>query len=386
MASEVMLEMDSAVLSKRIKVYRTAAGLSLRELSQLLPVSAQALSQYETGRTCPRMEVLEALADALFTSVDQFLRMPDGEMLRSVRIGHPVGQQRKTLRKARSSLVALMERGLTLEQELGGAFPSPSLPLMNEIRLIRNPEDAENLAQEVRRRWGLGTGPLPNLVSLFEARGVRIFESMDNVVDQGFRSCSAFVSFSCGSSADIPVILLNEGLWGELKRFALCHELAHMILPSPMRTVLSENVREELASWFAGALLLPASALREQLGRKRRTLSWYELAEVKKQFGISYQAITHRCRQIGLITRETYRDQLAKYKRLGWCDLPHKEHMAFDPDTESSTRLRRLTLRAVTEGVVTRHKAKILLDVEEDKLNRWLVPPVKEQGRNIVSS
>ena len=171
------------------------------------------------------------------------------------------------------------------------------------------------------------------------------------------------------------MILLNGALCGELKRFALCHELAHMILPSSMRTVLSEPIREELANWFAGALLLPASALRDQLGRKRRILSWYEMTEVKRQFGISYQAISHRCRQIGLISRETYRDQLTEYKRLGWRDSPHREHMALEPHTESSTRLRRLTLRAVTEGVVTRHEATTLLDVEEDEIDHWLVHP-----------
>ena len=370
--------MENAALGRRIKAHRVAAGLSLRELAQHLTVSAQALSQYEMGRTRPRPEVLGALADVLGTMVEQLELTSDSVKLGAVRIRDPHRRRRRMLGKAQGSLISLTERSLALEQRLGGAFPSPSLPLMNEIRPVWDPEDAEDLAQDVRRRWGLGTGPLPSVVSLFEARGVRVFELLHDEDMQEFTACSAFVSFSGTSWSDFPVILLNGALWGEQKRFALCRELAYMILPSPLRYVLSAEVQDQLASWFASALLLPATALRDQLGRRRRTLSWYELAEVKKQFGISYETITYRCRQVGIITRENYRGLLEEYRRLGWNEAPYREHMAFAPITESSTRLRRLTLRAVTEGIIAPKEAAALLNVQEERLFAWLDPPVAE--------
>ena len=361
--------MKNVALGRRLRAHRITAGLSLRKLSSRVPVSAQALSQYEHGRTRPRSEVLGLLADALGTRVEHLLRDPDEEWLGSVQIRQIRSTRRRTLRKAQGSLLAMTERSLALEQRLGGGFPSPSLPVMEELMHIRDPEDAEWLAQNVRRRWGLGTGPLPRLVSLFEARGVRVFESLHDEDIGEFGACSAMVWFSGTSWSEIPVILVSEALSGEQKRFALCNELAHMILASPLRHVLSVEVREEWANRLAGALLLPASALREQLGRKRRALTWYELAEVKRQFGIGHYLIARRCREAEIISRDGYRDLLEQYRRRGWAEALCSEAWTLPPTEESSTRLRRLAIRAVTEGVMTPQEASALLDVQQEEFD-----------------
>ena len=356
--------MGNLALGRRIRAHRVAAGLSLRELSSRVPVSAQALSQYEHGRTRPRGEVLEVIAGALGTRVEQLLRAPEDEWLGSARIRELSTGRRKTLEKAQGSLLAMTERSLALEQRLGGGFPSPSLPVMEEIRPIRDPEDAEELAQDVRRRWGLGTGPLPKLISLLEARGVRVFELMqDEDVDE-FRACAASVWFPGASGSDVPVILINGALSGFQKRFALCHELAHMILPNLWQHVLPVEVREECANWFAGALLLPAPALRDQLGRRRRSLSWYELGEIQRQFGVGYYWIARRCREAKIISRDAYRELLEQYRRGEWDDGPG--------DEESSTRLRRLAVRAITEGVATQEEAAALLGIQKEEFDALL--------------
>ena len=159
-----------------------------------------------------------------------------------------------------------------------------------------------------------------------------------------------------------------------LRENARANELAHLILPSSMHYLLPEDVQERLADWFAGALLLPASSLRDQLGRKRKTLSWYELAEIKEQFGASYQAITYRCRQAGIITRETFRDLFDEYRRLGWREAPYQEHHALSPERESSTRLVRLALRGITEGILSQSEATMFLNTSEEELVRWMRP------------
>ena len=265
----------------------------------------------------------------------------------------------------------------------GWAAPmvSPSLPLFDEIRHVRDPEDAEEIAQDARRRWGLGTGPLPHLVSLFESRGIRVFEWPSQEVDPEFNGCSAFVSYSISSESNFPVILLNGLHWGERKRFTLCHELAHLILPSSMHAVLPDSVQERLANWFAGSLLLPAARLREILGRKRKVLSWFELAEIKKQYGASYQAITYRCRQAGIISREALRNLFEEYKMMGWRDHPYREHLPIEPENESSNRLRRLGLRGITEGIISQHEAAVLLNTCIEELDDWMSPPEAIAGR-----
>lgn len=369
--------MDNLVLGQRLRVHRIAAGWSLRELSERLNsrVTPQALSQYETGQTCPRSEVLRALARVLGTHVEQLGRDPDPVRPGAIQFRHPMKLTPAVRSRAHGRLMTLTERSLALEQRVGCPLAPPSLPFIAEIEYVRDPEDVEGLAQDVRRRWGLGTGPLPHLVSLFEARGIRVFESFQREDDPDFNGCSAFMSYSAGSGLDFPVVLLNGSHWGERKRFTLCHELAHLILPSSMHYLLPKGVQESIANSFAGALLLPATRLRDQLGRKRKTLSWYELAEIKEQFGTSYQAITYRCQQIGIITRETFRDLFDDYRRLGWREAPYREHLAFPPEHESSTRLKRLALRGITEGIFSRSEAAVLLNTSEKEFNRWMGPP-----------
>ena len=369
--------MDNLVLGQRLRAHRIAAGWSLRELSERLNsrVTPQALSQYETGRIRPRSEVLKALAWVLDTHVEQLGRDPDPDRPGAIRFRHPTTLTPTVRSRTYERLMTLTERSLALEQRVGCPLAPPSLPFIEEIEYVRTPEDAEGLAQDVRRRWGLGTGPLPHLVPLFEARGIRVFESFQREDDPDFNGCSAFLSYSAGSGSDFPVVLLNGNHWGERKRFTLCHELAHLILPSSMHYLLLENVQERLADWFAGALLLPAAGLRDQLGRKRRTLSWYELAEIKEQFGASYQVITSRCRQAGIITRETVRDLSDEYQRLGWQEAPYREHLAFPPERESSTRLKRLALRGITEGILSQGEAAMFLNTSEEEFIRWMGPP-----------
>ena len=371
------MSVRSRMLGQRLRAHRIAAGWSLRDLSARLtpPVSAQALSQYETGQTRPRTEVLEGLAAALNTHPEHLDREPDLVTLGAIQFRHPKGLSPAMLRQARGWLTTQTERSLALEQRLGGLLVSPSLPRIDEITHVREPEDAEELAQDVRRRWGLGTGPLPHLVSLFESRGVRVFEAPPGEEWGEFNGCSAFVSYSIASDSNFPAVLINGTHWTERKRFTLCHELAHLIFPSSMHTVLPDDIQERLADWFAGALLLPTAKLREMFGRKRRQISWYELAEVKKVYGASYQAITHRCREAGIITRENFRGLFDEYKRLGWRDPPYREHLAIEPEHESSTRLQRLVLRGITEGIISETEAEALLNTSSDELSSWMGSP-----------
>ena len=363
------------MLGKRIKAYRLFAGLSLRDLSELTQVSAQALSQYETGRVQPRSEVVKTLASALGTSVEQLQGRSDYSLLRSVRFQHLSNQRPRIRDETNTSMISLLDRYLAIEQKLGGVFPSPSLPSIRRIVSKLDQDEADSLAFEVRRAWSLGRGPLPTLVSLFETRGVKIFDWKRANDDYEFRSCSAFVSYARGTSPEIPVVLLNGHLSGEQKRFALCKELANLLLPSMSRQIFEESVRDRFSDLFSRSLLLPAPALHEQLGWKRRSISWYELTEIKKQFGVPYLDIACRCWEIAIISRKTFDELIRNFKRQGWIVPPYNEPYGLPSCSESSTRLTRLALRAITEGVMSESQAAVLLDENNDNIGIWLFPP-----------
>ena len=64
---------DQGRMGERLRVARRAQGLSLRELSQRLGVSASLISQVETGRANPSVSTLYAIAAELDVSIDELL-------------------------------------------------------------------------------------------------------------------------------------------------------------------------------------------------------------------------------------------------------------------------------------------------------------------------
>lgn len=75
-----MLENEKKVIPYRIKQARVSRGLSMVELSELVSVSKQAISQYEMGKNAPSKAILNAIANILkypvsFFFTNQFLLM-----------------------------------------------------------------------------------------------------------------------------------------------------------------------------------------------------------------------------------------------------------------------------------------------------------------------
>jgi transcriptional regulator with XRE-family HTH domain len=63
-------------IGQRLRSVREERGISLRELSRRLGVSASALSQIETGRTRPSVMTLYSIVSELQMSLDDLLRVP----------------------------------------------------------------------------------------------------------------------------------------------------------------------------------------------------------------------------------------------------------------------------------------------------------------------
>lgn len=64
-------------IGEKIQYYRKQKGLSQEELGQLLTVSRQTVSQWETGQTSPTVDNLMRLKDVLGVSVDELLSSGD---------------------------------------------------------------------------------------------------------------------------------------------------------------------------------------------------------------------------------------------------------------------------------------------------------------------
>lgn len=66
---------DTSNLGKRIADGRRRSGLTQNALALRVGVTAQAVSKWETGRSCPDIAILDEIADALGISLFELLGM-----------------------------------------------------------------------------------------------------------------------------------------------------------------------------------------------------------------------------------------------------------------------------------------------------------------------
>jgi len=358
------------MIGQRLKLARAAAGLSLRELEDRIGnrVTAQAIGKYERNESMPSSGVLIALADALGVSVDYLVG--DQEMvLEGVEFRKKKITSKREEAQVEAKVLHLLERYLMVEELLGLRSVEWHRPREAPYPVMQNVSEADRAAQSLREHWGLGTDPIPNLVELLEEQGIKILAvdltNIDGLTAQVRRA----------RRDAIPVIVVNRKDWGERQRFTLAHELGHMVMD------VSGNVDEEKAAHrFAGAFLMPADALWAEIGRHRTSIGGSELFYLKQLFGVSVQAITYRCKDLGIFSETLFRRLFHEFSRLGWRSPPYEEPYALPG--EKPTRFRRLTFRALAEGAVSEPKAAELLGLSMRELDQLMdvEPPNEPQA------
>ena len=361
------------MIGQRLKLTRSAAGLSLRALSGKIGnrVTAQAIGKYERNESMPGSGVLITLADALGVSVDYLLGDQD-----MVFEGVEFRKKRLTSRREESQVEAkvlhLLERYLLVEEVLHLRSVEWHSPREAPYPVMRDVSEADRAARSLRDHWSLGSDPLPNLVEILEEQGIKVL-SVDLTNIDGL---TARVRRS-GKDA-VPVIVVNSTEWGERQRFTLAHELGHMIME------VAPRVDEEKAAHrFAGAFLMPATALWAEIGKHRTKVGLGELLEVKRLFGASIQAITYRCKDLGIFSETLFRRLFNEFNRRGWRTPPYKEPEAMQG--EKPKRFERLTFRALAEGAISEAKAAELLGVSVRELNQRVEgpPTVKHEAAGV---
>lgn len=348
------------MIGKRLKLARTAAGLSLRGLAAVIEhrVSAQAIGKYERDETMPGSGVLIALADALHTTVDYLLGDPD-LLLDELKFRKNAFTSKRAVARVEAAVLADLERYLAVEDILGLPSARWDQPRDAPYPVRHDAIEAERAAYALRLHWGLGHEPVPNLVELLEERGIKIFSlPLGTVGGLAARARRAGL-------APVPFVVVNSEDWGERQRFTIAHELGHIVVD------VSRNLDgERVAHRFAGAFLMPAEALRLEVGKRRSALSLGELLALKHVFGVSIQALTHRCRDLDIIGLATYRALFNEFDRLGWRSHPYKEYGA--KAGELPNRFGRLCLRALAEGAITDSRAAELLNIGIGDVNDYM--------------
>lgn len=351
------------MIGQRLKLARSAAGLSLRDLEEKIGnrVTAQAIGKYERNESMPGSGVLIALADALGVSVDYLIG--DREMvLEAVEFRRKKLTSKKEEAQVGAKVMHLLERYLLVEDLLHLRSVEWHSPREAPYPVINDVSEADRAARSLRDHWGLGNDPIPNLVELLEEQGIKILAvELTNIDGLTARVRRA-------EKDPVPVIVVNCRDWGERQRFTLAHELGHMVME-----VAPKLDEEKAAHRFAGAFLMPADALWAAIGKHRTSIGWGELFELKQLFGASAQAITYRCKDLGIFSEAVFRRLFNDFNRFKWRSPPYKEPYA--RKGEEPKRFDRLTFRALAEGAISESKAAELLGISVHELNRRMEKP-----------
>lgn len=288
---------------QRLILARRLRGVKKTELALAAGVSPAAISQYELGQARPGHAVLLALALRLALPVTFFApgrpQAPydlAGAHFRSLRSATQYERQRALAWAEITWEVArAMERAVRLP-----TFDLPVLPA-----LVGDGQAAELAAARIRKALSLGLGPVPNVVRLLESRGILVTLLPDSAL-----SVDAFSHHM----TERPLVMLNPAKRDAARqRLDAAHELGHLVMHHDAEPGGREVERQ--AQHFAGAFLLPARPLRDELPRRA---DWDSLFALERRWGVSVQALLFRARELRVMSDVTYRNAMTSLSSKGW--------------------------------------------------------------------
>lgn len=344
------------MIGERLQRARKAAGFALRTLAAQADLSHTTLSKFENELQTPSSPQLIKLAKILGVRTEYFFR-PEALTIEGIEYRKKSSLSQKSLAKIQADIIDQAERW----HELLALYPHTPIKAFTLPAVlppvIQSVEAIEALAASVRQAWQLGLQCIPDLIDTLEAQGIMVISSTVDS-DQKFDGLAATINH-------IPVIVVGAQWAGDRQRFTLAHELGHLVLKNRLGDALHAE-EEMLCNHFAGAFLLPQSALIAHLGQKRQRLEVRELYMLKAEFGLSMQGVLRRARQCDIITQATYENMAKQFSYKGW-----RKQEPFNPyPTEKTFLFSQLVYRALAEDYFTESKAAELLGLAVAKFHQ----------------
>lgn len=282
----------------QLKRARDICRLTQAELAEQLGVQQAVIAMLERGTREPDTKLLEQISAATGFPMSFFEDYPPYDF--------PLGSllYRKFNRlpsREKTHSHRVIEQCFTIFMRMAERLRM--IPLRIPKRIEEDPFTAASL---VRSSLGYDPdAPLRHLVNRLERYGVIIFILPEEVEDLD--------AFSTWVNGSIPVIVVSPGKPGDRQRFSIAHELAHLLLHQTLQGGF-EAIEKE-ADRFAGELLLPEDAARQELVEPI-TLSG--LTELKRRRGMSLQALIFKALEIGVIDERQANSLRVQISKKGW--------------------------------------------------------------------
>jgi Zn-dependent peptidase ImmA (M78 family)/transcriptional regulator with XRE-family HTH domain len=280
----------------RLTEARIACGLNQTELAVGVGVSRQAISAYEQGDKMPEPGTMRTIADQLEQPISYFTgESPASFGPFSTNFFRKAGADTKKRNAACAVHARWFAQTAFAFDDLAN-FPAVDLPAFEPERVSASryeDDEIERIAETVREHFGLGLGPISNVVRLLETKGVIVcrLEMIGEKVE----------AFSFWSGVRPFIFLASDKSSGARARFDAAHELGHLVLH---RWIGAEEIEDKdrlkeiegEADRFASAFLLPRKSFPNEVYSPRLMA----FVDLKQRWRVSIQAMVYRCKDLGL--------------------------------------------------------------------------------------
>lgn len=295
--------MSKSFNGQRLRQARLYKGLSINDLAELLGVSKQAISQYETSNITPDFDKMRIITNELNFPSSYFFQEDSFDVNTKTTYFRALLSANKN---ARLQQVVKIKHLAMIYEILNNYLDFPKLNLPDVSEFLNQDEiDYELMAQKVREYWDISSKPIEDFPYLLEKNGIIVASypvSQDNI--------DAYSQKINVEGCDKFIIVLSDDKNSAVRsNFDAAHELGHILLHD-WNLDLEELPREEFkkqekqANNFAAAFLLPKDAFIKDVSLYPKDLKYY--IELKRKWKVSISAMLIRANKLGVINDNQY--------------------------------------------------------------------------------
>lgn len=381
-------------LGRRLRIAREASSLTQDLVGEQIDLSRSAVAQIELGNRAVSSLELDRFARLYGRDIRDFLApefAEDNSLLALFRANQDLTDKEGAADALRHCLS--LGRDLTGLERLVGLDRDFTSLVRYAYAMPRTRYDAIRqgiaVAEQERRRLGLGEAPIEDITDLLEHQGIRtaLIDLPDDV------SGLTLVDREAG-----PLVVANRAEHVLRRTFSYAHEFAHVLLDSDSRGVISRasdraGLIEVRANAFAANFLMPEAGVRQFLaaigksggarllaetptiqddamaieGRGERAglaIGLHDIVLLAHKFGVSRTVALYRLRNLQILSERELQAFLEQ-ERGGrgrelaqLLDLPEPDH-AFERN-RFRYRFLNLAVEAFTRDAISRSKVEEL--------------------------
>jgi Zn-dependent peptidase ImmA (M78 family)/DNA-binding XRE family transcriptional regulator len=349
-------------LGQRLRAAREAAGLTQEDVAARLGLPRSAIAQIELGNRVVSSLELDRLAFLYGRDIRELLSdefREEDALIAMFRANADLAHHAETADALRRCMA--LGRELTSLERLVGLDRDVAAAVHYGLPVPRSKWEAirqgANVADQERRRLGVGEAPISDIMELLETQGVRTatVELPDDIAGL------TLIDREVG-----PFVAVNVGEHLLRRTFSFAHEYAHVLLDRDSQGMISRDsernaLAEVRANAFAANLLMPEAGVRQFLGRlgkgvdnrlfaeaatvdgavsieargnpAAQDVQLHDIVLLAHHFGVSRSVALYRLRNLRIVSEREFQtllaqDQAGRGRELERLLLPEPDHQA----------------------------------------------------------